>query len=293
LLRMEKGIRCVDYLTSSQLLDTIGKTADQFEQLLNDEDYGLWRARESIRKSIQQRKYGKVKEDLASYRTMKNNAPNLHEQFCLYQEVMMKAERLRSVGRVHYVPQDEQAELCETALRALHLTKPAFVFCGSGERQLYTSTEIELILLVVHYGTYCTDTQTEDMLLNLFRHVDYYYLERERQKIGYLILEELIELAQKLQDWDKELDYIDKGIDFVVQGREITGVARLHFLKAQALQRQCGAALAEDNVFRKEIQRECLMAYSVCEVFGDVCLMEAIKRFCEEELKWQITRLEM
>lgn len=301
LLRMEKGIRCVDSLTSSQLLERIGKTVDQFEQLLNDEDNELWCARESIKKNMQQRKYEKVREDLTLYRTMKNSAPNLHEQFCLYQEIKMVVGRLGSIGRDQYVPSGEQTELCETALCALHLTKPAFMFGDNGEKQLYTSTEIELILLMVHYGEYWTDIRTENTLLNLFQHVEYYYSERRKQQIGYLILMELIEVVQRLQDWDKELVYIDKSIDFVAQGREITGLGMLHFLRAQALMRRYGTEVVAVNTgghdsyhdIRHEIQRECLMAYSICEVFGDVCQMEEIRRFCEEGLGWQITRLEM
>lgn len=111
---------------------------------------------------------------------------------------------------------------------------------------------------------------------------------------------ELIRLEQRMQNPDMELSYINQGIDFVAQGREIEGLDRLHFLRAQALLRRYRAALEKGNLSaagdhdaRKEIQRECLMAYSICEVFGDRQQMETIRRFCGEELRWQITGLEM
>lgn len=293
LSRMENGTRCVDSLTSSLLLERVGKEVYQFEQLLNDEDYELWRARESIRKNMQQKEYDRVREELSLYRAMKNSAPNLHEQFCLYQEVMMAAEERKGGEKDQHDSQDKQAELCETALRALRLTKPVFVIGGSGKKQLYTSTEIELILTVVRCGEYRTDAHVEDMLLNLFHHVDYFYTERRKQRLGYLILMELIGLEQRLHDQDKELAYIDKGIDFVAHGREITGLDQLHFLRAQALMCRYGAAVLADNARRREIQKECLMAYSICEVFGNRQRMNEMERFCEEGLGWQITRLEM
>lgn len=301
LSRLENGNRCVDSLTSSQLLERIGKTSDQFEQLLNDEDYALWRARESISKNMRSKDYDRVREELSAYRAMKNSAPGLHEQFCSYQDVMMTVDQLECGGSARRDRQKERGRLCESALRALHLTKPAFVPGSSGEEQLYTSTEIGLILSVIHYGDEHNDIWVEEILLDLFRHIECYDTEHRKQKMGYLILMELIELEQRLQEPDIELTYIDQGIDFVAQGREIGGLDRLHFLKAQALLRRYGAAaLKEDDrgVFggrdvRREIQRECLMAYSICEVFGDMQQMEAIRRFCGEELRWQITGLEM
>lgn len=277
LSRLERGIRCVDSLTGSQLLERIGKETNLFELLLNDQDYVLWRARESIRQHMKHREYGRVREELAVYRAMKNNAPRLHEQFCGYQEVMMATDSRCS-------QQDEQLRLCENALQTLHLTKPTFLPDRNAGRQLYTTTEIGLILSVIHYGKNYGDIWAEELLLDLFHHVDHYYTEHRKQRTGYRILMELIELEQRLQDPDKELSYIDQGINFIVQGREIGGLNRLHFLRAQALMRRYGS-----EALGREIQRECLMAYSICEVFGDMQQMEVIRRFCEEKLKWQIT----
>lgn len=277
LSRLERGIRCVDSLTGSQLLERIGKETNQFELLLNDQDYVLWRARESIRQHMKHREYGRVREELAVYRAMKNNAPRLHEQFCGYQEVMMATDSRCS-------QQDEQLRLCENALQTLHLTQPTFLPDRNAGRQLYTTTEIGLILSVIHYGKNYGDIWAEELLLDLFHHVDHYYTEHRKQRTGYRILMELIELEQRLQDPGKELSYIDQGINFIVQGREIGGLNRLHFLRAQALMRRYGS-----EALGREIQRECLMAYSICEVFGDMQQMEVIRRFCEEKLKWQIT----
>ena len=51
--------------------------------------------------------------------------------------------------------------------------------------------------------------------------------------------------------------------------------------------------MRKDSMKKREIQEECLMAYSICSVFGDLQQMHQIEQFCKEELEWQITKLEM
>jgi len=104
---------------------------------------------------------------------------------------------------------------------------------------------------------------------------------------------ELIRLAQLLQDQDKVLAYIDKGINYVAQSREIAGLDRFRFLRAQSLLIRYGTDVRKDRMKKREIQEECLMAYSICSVFGDLQQMHQIEQFCKEELEWQITKLEM
>ena len=60
LSRLEDGSRCADSLTSSLLLERIGKQICQFELLFNDADYELWLARESIIKNMQRKEYEQV-----------------------------------------------------------------------------------------------------------------------------------------------------------------------------------------------------------------------------------------
>ena len=62
---------------------------------------------------MKHREYDSVREELAAYRAMKNNAPRLHEQFCSYQEVMMAAEQLENGESIQRSQQDEQVRLCE------------------------------------------------------------------------------------------------------------------------------------------------------------------------------------
>ena len=71
LSRLEDGSRCADSLTSSLLLERIGKQICQFELLFNDADYELWLARESIIKNMQRKEYEQVRQELVRYRKKK------------------------------------------------------------------------------------------------------------------------------------------------------------------------------------------------------------------------------
>lgn len=290
LSRLEDGSRCADSLTSSLLLERIGKQICQFELLLNDADYELWFARESIIKNMQRKKYEQVRQELGSYRKKKKISCGIHEQFCLCQEVLI----LQAESKDNTKRDSIQTEICETAMSALQLTKPAFITGYQWKNGLYTTAEMELILALVQCGGLQNTTiDVENILSDLFQHLEYYDTDRRRQNLGNQLLMELIRLAQSLQDQDKVLAYIDKGINYVVQSREIAGLDRFRFLRAQSLLTRYGTDARKDRAKKREIQEECLMAYSICSVFGDLQQMHQIEQFCEEELEWQITKLEM
>ena len=101
---------------------------------------------------MQQKQYQKVYQELAFYREMKQMTPDLHEQFCLYQEVLIGLALLSEQEKT-----DNKKEVCENilikVLKALRLTKPAFGKDGAPPKQLYTQTEIELTQILTHYST--------------------------------------------------------------------------------------------------------------------------------------------
>ena len=290
LMRLEDGVRCVDSLTSSLLLERIGKEVCQFEQLLNDQDYDLWRARESILEHMQKKDYVRVREELLHYRKMENFNSDLHEQFCLYQEVVMLVGDLEE-GNLKQ--QEIWEKVYKTAREALQITKHGTVFEDYRKKQLYTTTEAKLILILIHYARNKMYIRQEEILLDLFHHIKYYDTERRKRELGSKILLEIIDLAQKQQDFDKVLSYTDQGIDYVSQGSACAGLEQFRFLRARILLTRYGADALKDDIRRHEIQKECLMAYSICEVFGDRQQIKVIERFCEEDLKWQITELVM
>lgn len=279
--RIERGERIADSLLGKLLLERLGQDVTQFELILNDEDYMLWRMREDIRNAAKLKDYDLLCTKIADYREMQKNYDGLHEQFCLYHEVMMEMET-----------EKDNREICELAMRALRITKPNFCIGVKEAKTLYTQLEVELTLNLIRYGHEDYINEAENELLKLLSYVEYFYTERKKEEVGMAIIMELVKCEQNRLDYGKAIEYLDKGISFLSQGRGIKELEKLHFLKAQIMMHTYDSSYSR-TVKKQEIQKECLMSYCICEVMGMEEEMQEIERFCEEKLAWQIIGLEM
>lgn len=279
--RIERGERIADSLLGRLLLERLGKDVTQFELILNDEDYTLWRMREEILNAAKLKDYKLLRKKIADYRLMPKNYEELHEQFCLYHEIIMKIALKKS-----------KKEICDTAMRALHMTKPEYCIGAKEAKPRYTQIETELILILIQYGygDYANEAETE--LLKVLSYVECFYTERKKEEIGTAIILELVKLEQSRCNYDKVIEYLNRGISLLSQGRGINGLEKLHFLKAQTLMYKYDKDVSQTGK-KQEIQKECLMSYCICEVMGWYETMKEIEDFCEEKLSWQITGLEM
>lgn len=279
--RIERGERIADSLLGKLLLERLGQDITQFELILNDEDYLLWRMREDIRNAAKLKDYDFLCTKIADYRETQKNYDRLHEQFCLYHEVMMEIE----------IEKDNR-EISELALRALRISKPNSYIGVKEAKPLYTQLEIELTLTLIRYGHEDYINEAENELLKLLTYVEYFYTERKKEEVEMDIIMELVKLVQNRLDYDKAIEYLDKGISLLSQGRGIKELEKLHFLKAQMLMNTYTGSDSQTEK-KQEIQKECLMSYCICEVMGLEEEMQGIKKFCEEKLAWQIIGLEM
>lgn len=290
LSRIERGDRIADSLLGGLLLERIGREVTQFELILNEEDYELWCARDRIRKAVQEKEYVAAYREIVHYHTMKKTSPKLHEQFCLFYEAIIHMSAFQEGSISKAERKLEQQNLYKMVFEALKLTRPKFYKEKEKGNQLYTKTEIKLILLLLHYGYKNFTEDTEQELRKLLEYVERIYTERKKEDIGIPIIMELIEWAQRTGDDKKVIIYVDKGIEFISQGRKIKGLEKLHFLKARTLMNQYDTG-QENGKEKRKIQKECLMAYSICEVMGQEKEKQEIEVFCKEKLKWQITGL--
>lgn len=282
LVRIEQGERIADSLLGKLLLERLGKDVTQFELILNDEDYMLWRMREDIRDAAKLRDYEMLCAKIEDYRTVQKNYAKLHEQFCLYHEMMMEITKEK---------RDNQ-KICKLAMQALRITKPNLRIGIKETKPLYTQMEIELTLILIQHGHVDFVNEAENELLKLLSYVEYFYTERKKQEMGITIIMELVKQEQNRLDDNKTIEYLDKGISFLSQGRGVKGLEKLHFLKAQMLMHTYDSDINQ-LIKKQEIQKECLMAYCICEVMGLEEEMQEIEKFCEEKLTWQIIGLEM
>ena len=279
--RIERGERIADSLLGKLLLERLGQDVTQFELILNDEDYMLWRMREDIQSAAKLKDYDLLCAIIADYREMQKNYDRLHEQFCLYHEVMMEIE----IGK-------DNRKICELAIRALRITKSNSGIGIKETKPLYTQMEIGLTLTLIRFGHEDYINEAENELLRLLTYVEYFYTERKKEEVGMTIIMELVKSEQKRLNYDKAIEYLDKGISLLSQGRGIKELEKLHFLKAQMLMNTYVGSDSQTEK-KQEIQKECLMSYCICEVMGMEEEMQEIERFCEEKLAWQITGLEM
>lgn len=276
LSRVENGSKIVDSLVAESLLGRIGKEVLQFELLLNDNDYHLWITRQEIQKLVNTENYNEMEQLLAIYRKAMPQKESVHEQFCLYHEALLKISKQASAE-----------EICILLYNALKLTKPE-IDNGDEEKLLYNPTEIEIIIKLIHYGYSGWENRDKERELSkLFAFVERIYSGRQKEKTGIEILKELIEQEQQAEKYARVIAHVDKTVAFISQGRGIDYIAELHFIKAKALEKLYHE-MPEWKEQERACKEECLMAYYVFDILGQVKEKQEVQQFCEDKLEWQI-----
>lgn len=279
LSRVEAGSREIDSLMAEALLGRVGKEVTQFELLLNDEDYVMWQKRESIHAALKEKRYDEVLEGVCQYENMLTEEQSLHWQRCLAWRVQL----VEAQG----VSREKIIRLASDAL-AYTISNIDSGMAG----QLYNPLEIRLILVLARHNYFSAVEKVEDRLLRLVRYVETYYSGRMKETLGIEILLTLIELMEQNGEDDKVISYVDQAVALIAKGRGIRHVAKLHYIKARAIERlYCGSANWEKQ--ERCCREECAMAYYVAEIMGEKELMEEITAYCKEKLSWQITEQAM
>lgn len=279
LSRVEAGSREIDSLMAEALLGRVGKEVTQFELLLNDEDYAMWQKRESIHAALKEKRYDEVLEGVCQYENILTEEQSLHWQRCLAWRVQL----VEAQG----VSREKIIRLASDAL-AYTISNIDSGMAG----QLYNPLEIRLILVLARHNYFSAVEKVEDRLLRLVGYVETYYSGRMKETLGIEILLTLIELMEQNGEDDKVISYVDQAVALIAKGRGIRHVAKLHYIKARAIERlYCGSANWEEQ--ERCCREECAMAYYVAEIMGEKELMEEITAYCKEELSWQITEQAM
>ena len=115
MFRIEEGYREVDSLVSATLLSRIGKQVLEFELLLNEKDYNLFRLRKDIHRNLEEKNLDTAEKLLQSYQSVMPKKQVLHEQYYLWG----KAELLQKRGA-------SKEEIKAVLNEAILLTKPFF-----------------------------------------------------------------------------------------------------------------------------------------------------------------------
>lgn len=275
LSKVESGEKIIDSLVAERLLGRIGKTVLQFELLLNDEDYGLWKLREEIKKAEQIEDYVQMEFLLEDYRKQMPSK-SVHKQFYLYH--CAKCKLFDGASR---------ETICQMLYEALLLTKSK-----ADEMDVCLCNPIEIEMLLFLYQNHFSKWENRDVekeLLKILSHVQKIYSGRLKQEMETRILLELIAYEKQMGDYIRVIKYADEAIGFLSQGRSLEHIAELHFIKAQMIEKLYNQS-KEWDIEQRACKRECLMAYHVFDIMEQEDKRRELERYCEEKLGWRITK---
>ena len=276
--RGESDEREVDFLIQETILARLGQSAADFELILSDEEYDMWMERLAIRSALAGKDYETVEKLVSEYRARYASAHKLHEQFCLYYELKL-AEQNGADRKV----------LGSMAAEALSLTKKVEDMPRL-RQSLYTPMELDLLLTLIQYRHEKWNNMftNGNCLLKIIEYVnEYYSIERQEDIEGRAWLE-LLRVAEKYEDPEQLLDYVDKAIACFCSATGIERLGEVRFKKAQLLWRGCEDAVDKEQQLQ-QCKEECKMAYSIFDVLGRAEKVREIEEFCLGELQWHIT----
>lgn len=263
MFRIEEGFREVDSLVSGTLLSRIGKQVLEFELLLNEEDYNLFRLRKEIDRSIAERNMDAADKLLQKYQSVMPKKQVIHEQYYLWG----KAELLQKRGA-------SKEEIKAVLNEAILLTKPFF-----GKRKntsdLYSEMEIKLFLGLIQFSEDISWKEAELKRILLFTRK--YDSKKIKEQAEMSILKELASIQEEKGDAQKELEYIEQALTLVKESRTMRGLAELHFKKAGLLKELMQRNKDMQQKYQKQCQVELTMAYYTAFVMDNVELVQKIK----------------
>lgn len=263
MFRIEEGFREVDSLVSGTLLSRIGKQVLEFELLLNEEDYNLFRLRKEIDRSIAERNMDAADKLLQKYQSVMPKKQVIHEQYYLWG----KAELLQKRGA-------SKEEIKAVLNEAILLTKPFF-----GKRKntsdLYSEMEIKLFLGLIQFSEDISWKEAELKRMLLF--IRKYDSKKIKEQAEMSILKELASIQEEKGDAQKELEYIEQALILVKESRTMRGLAELHFKKAGLLKELMQRNKDMQQKYQKQCQVELTMAYYTALVMDNVELVQKIK----------------
>lgn len=263
MFRIEEGFREVDSLVSGTLLSRIGKQVLEFELLLNEKDYNLFRLRKEIDHSMAEKNMDAADKLLRKYQSIMPKKQAVHEQYYLWG----KAELLQKRGA-------SKEEIKAVLDAAVLLTKP-FLGKRKNTSDLYSEMEIKLFLGLIQFSEDISWKEAELKRMLLFTRK--YDSKKIKEQAEMSILKELASIQEEKGDAQKELEYIEQALTLVKEGRTMRGLAELHFKKAGLLKELMQRNKDMQQKYQKQCQVELTMAYYTALVMDNVELVQKIK----------------
>ncbi|MHB8129571.1 MAG: helix-turn-helix domain-containing protein [Mobilitalea sp.] len=275
LSRIEAGERDVDSLLLETLLERLGKTPNQFELILTDFDYELYHNREEIRKQIEDKNYNAACELLKEYEQIAASKGTVHLQFIITSKALL--------NELYGGTVETSIELF---MEAITNTVPGFKTHEINDYYL-SNSEMNIIIDVVQRMISVGMTEmAKEILDQVLEYLDSHNSMEENNRLYPKVAVIASRLFMQEQDLNRALEMCNKGLESNKGSRKMDYLGELSFLKAQATE---GLLKAQKKL--EFSQNECLklylQAYYIFDFCEDPTTAEKIKKYLEEEYKWE------
>lgn len=271
LSRLETGIREVDSLVCTTLLSRIGQEINQFEIMLDKEDYQNWILRHKLLKKLDANDYDEMESILVEYEKIMKNDNKLQKQFYLYCQI-----------RYMIYKSEDEIIILKTIEEAIAYTNPK-----RKKQKLYSKIELELMLLYSKYIRKVEEKSKEEVeidLLELLNYVQNYYAKNQKSKVECIIWEELVVIREEMQDYIGALNYLDKLIENVRQQKSLFSQGDYFYHKIRLEE-----VIYEENFNINKGIEEAKISYYTYLAANQREKAENVKKYCEEKWKCHVT----
>ena len=275
LSRIENGEREFDSLISETLLSRLGKTANRYEFVLNDEDYKLYELRYKIESCYKKKKIDHARQFLDEYENTMPKDVTLHQQFFKFYQMML------------YKEEGRQEEYIKEGLHeAISMTRNDFLDKTEGVL-LYSSIEIKIIYELFLYENY-----KESELVSLLRFMDRYYDIEEKVENMVPFLYQLVYQYEDKRKYMEMIRISNRAIDIIRSSRSYLHLADFYFQKIKG-EEKIYVLSSEWKNRKKNMIEECNELYYLYMIEDNQDKMKQVEKFCGEVLQCQITKPEI
>lgn len=275
LSRVEIGDREFDSLISEALLGRIGKTANRFEFVLDEEDYYLYTHREKIKQCVEKKNPKQAEVYLKEYENHSKKDNILNQQFIFYYRAMI--QKLKG---------GQELEIIELFHKAINLTRPDYKKKRK-KQMLFNQIEVAIIYQLFLYENY-----EEDMLYSLLHFMDDFYDAEERERLEIPFLYHLVQRYERENNFHSVEKNAEKAIEIINQGRGYLHLNDFYFNKIKAQERIYYNQPGWDER-KEELIEGCKNSYYMYMIEEEPEKMQEVVTFCWERLQCQIIEQEI
>lgn len=277
LSRIETGERDVDTLLLETLLERLGKTPNEFELILTEQDYLLYQSRVEIKKAINNKNCREAEDILELYERMIDPKNRVHMQFI----VNCKALLNELIGGAVETTID-------LFMEAIAYTVPDFKVYKIKDYYL-SNSELNIIIDAIQRMVQASMTvRARDILIQVLEYLDSHRAMEESNRLYPKVAYIAGMIYMKDNDLTRALEISSKGLEKCKGNRSMEYVGELYLIKAQAseiIYKNRGEIL----LHQKECMKLFLQAYYTLEFCGELQEAEQVKKHLREEYQWADT----